>query len=82
MNVRKLGLTDEETPTRELDALFDSLDLDGSGAIDTPEARAAWPGAARSRTRGEATLARRIRSSNPLMHGEAARAHRERPRRA
>ena len=41
VNVRKLGLSEKQATTKELDELFESLDIDGSGALETSEMRLA-----------------------------------------
>lgn len=44
LNVRKLGLLEGEANTKELDALYESLDSDGSGALDLEEMKHALKG--------------------------------------
>jgi len=44
LNVRKLGLLEGEASTKELDALYESLDVDGSGALDLEEMKYALKG--------------------------------------
>jgi Ca2+-binding EF-hand superfamily protein len=40
LQVRNLGLSDHDlTPTKEIDELFDSVDLDKSGSLDLGQAR-------------------------------------------
>ena len=41
LNVRKLGMGDADATTAQLDALYDSLDLDGSGNLDIGEMKEA-----------------------------------------
>ena len=41
LNVRKLGLTEKEAPTKEIDSIYHSIDLDGSGTLDMKEVKVA-----------------------------------------
>ena len=44
LNVRKLGLSDKEAATAELDLIYDDLDLSGDGSLDINEMKIALKG--------------------------------------